>query len=147
VKPSVALLALLGAGGIVYALSRSRPSAAASAPGSEPRRPATPPETTFSPNFEEITPVPAELELEPGETYVAEVDVPFLVSALVSRDAIRSALEEEGFVVITITDDPPPWWPSVDGSPDWYVVASYSGEPRLRPLPDQLSRLWRAVPA
>lgn len=115
-------------------------------PPGTPQPPPTPRPRPGGPHFEEIAPVPEALELEPGTTYLAQVEVPFLLGAFVGLREITEALEAEGFVVVSATQARPKFWPSADAA-DWYLTASYSGTPRTRPIPAGIARLWRAVAA
>lgn len=119
--------------------------AAGDGPGVPPL-PSLRPTLPGGPHFAEIAPVPATLELEPGTTYLAQVDVPFLLGPFVGLREITEALEAEDFVVISATQTRPPFWPSSDRA-DWYLTASYTGTKRPRTIPSGIARLWQAVAA
>lgn len=110
----------------------------------QPRRPSPAPAPAPAGRFVEITPLPETIELDVGATYLAQVEVPALLRALATESLIRSSLEADGFVPITVTQERPAFWPSQD-SADWYVVASYSGAAQARPMPSAIKRLWLAV--
>lgn len=134
-------------GVVLFLVARSTtPGPAAPVPPAPgpPEPPAAPRPNRF--HFQEVSPVPERMELAPGTTYLAQVDVPFLLGALVGGQQIREGLEREGFVVIRAQQERPDFWPSDDFA-DWYLVASYSGERRARNIPGGIVRLWQAIAA
>lgn len=137
---------LLLGGVVVFLLAQASrspvptPAPAPAPPGAPPAPPV--PRSRF--HFREISPIPETLELEPGTTYLAQAEIPFLLGAFVGLREITDALEREGFVVIRATQDRPDFWPS-DGPADWYLVASYSGDRRPRAVPGGITRLWEAI--
>jgi hypothetical protein len=125
---------------LLFLVTRSQQQRPPPPPPAQPRPEPRPP----AGRFEEITPLPETIELDVGATYLAQVDVPGLLAALVTESAIRSGLEADGFVPVTVTQERPTFWPSQD-SASWYIVASYSGTAQARPMPSSIRRLWLAV--
>lgn len=129
--------------GILAALEAMNGPVAAPPAGTPPGVP--PPRGVPRPSFQQIDPVPEELFLEPGTTYLAEADVPSIVDLFVGRDDIVEALEKEGFIVIRVDRTRPSVWPDQLGEADWFIIASYSGASGVRKVPSQIDRLWKAV--
>lgn len=80
----------------------------------------------------------------PGQTvvqkgrYVATVDVPFLLGAIVSPELLKSKLEEKGFTSVEVAESRPPGWPlSADG--DYYVSVGWLKSPKLFDVPDAVT--------
>lgn len=126
---------------LLYLATRQRPPAPPPPVPEQPRRPSPAPPAG---RFVEIAPLPESIALDVGATYLAQVEVPALLRALATESLIRSTLEADGFVPITVTEARPAFWPSQD-SADWYIVASYSGSAQERPVPSGIKRLWLAV--
>ena len=90
----------------------------------------------------ELQPVPSRLAVSNGQVGMAEVEVPFLVSALVTASALRSGLEAKGLQPITISQTRPANWPS-NNEADWYVSAK-SLTTQTLDVPSAVTRVWVA---
>lgn len=80
--------------------------------------------------------------LQPGTTYLGELSLGFVARALVTRAALVTGLEREGFIVLRAQQERPDFWPPSDGEPDWYLAVSYIGDTRTREMPEQVTRYW-----
>lgn len=82
--------------------------------------------------------------LQPGQKlvqkgrYVAIVDVPFLLGAIVSAPLLKSKLEEKGFSNVVVAEKKPAGFP-LPGSGDYYVSVSWNRPPKVFDVPDAVT--------
>jgi hypothetical protein len=120
--------------------TREQRGHAPQAPRIAPRAPAFAPRT----RFQEISALHPAIVVEPGTTYLGEIELPFLAGALVSRAALKAGLEREGFIVIRLDESRPPFWPRSEPGADWFAVVSYVGTSRPMDVPGAVTRAWTA---
>ena len=66
--------------------------------------------------------------------YVATVDVPFLLGAVVTPGLLKSKLEEQGFTSVVVSESRPSSWPlGADG--DYYVSVGWNRAPKVFDVP------------
>lgn len=107
--------------------------------------PATP-----TPGLTYVTDRPA--PLVPGTTYYGRADVAWPLSVVVTKSAVQSKLEGEGFTNITVwTDsaDLPANWPAGERVGDIFVQATYPTTASVTSMavPSQVQSIWTGPPA
>lgn len=77
---------------------------------------------------------------EPGEVlvqrgrYVATVDVPFLLGAVVSAPLLKSKLEDKGFTNVRVSEEKPLTFPLASEG-DYYVTVDWNKSPQAFDVP------------
>ena len=67
--------------------------------------------------------------------YVATVDVPFLLGALITPSLLKEKLEEKGFTDVHVAEERPAGWPLTEDG-DYYVSVGWNRAPSVFDVPD-----------
>ena len=84
--------------------------------------------------------------LTPGVTYFGRASISWPLSMLVTRDAVVSHLQAEGFtdvVVVFDADKLGAEWPATERGGDLFVQATYAGAPTSVDVPSQVVSVWK----
>jgi hypothetical protein len=71
-------------------------------------------------------------------SYVATVDVPFLLGAIVNAPLLKSKLEEKGFTNVSVAESKPAGFP-LGGDADYYVTVSWNQNPKVFDVPSAVT--------
>ena len=76
--------------------------------------------------------------------YVATVDVPFLLGAVVSADLLRSKLIEKGFTNVLVSEKKPASFPLMSEG-DYYVSVDWQNAPKVFDVPGAVTEHRKVV--
>lgn len=128
------LLYIAAAAGVLYALTAKKESPVAQL---NPR--GAPPEGGT--RFVRMVDIPPAISAEPGDVWLAELDVPFFARALVTEKKLKEGLAEKGLLGLRVTRERPEWWPVLSNA-DWYILATVTGAKAELEVPSAIQRLW-----